>query len=325
MENLEKKIIAIMLISILLVISISGCTERKPIKKNNIISILVGDNNEADFTSIQDAVNNISIGGTIFVKNGVYNEILVLNKSISLIGENTENTIISCIINKDSFSNKIIFVNADNCIIQGFNISCKYYSSGVAGIYINSSNNTISNNYINNYDQGIYLDTNTRNNTIKENRITNSKEGIEAYASDSNIIKENNISDTKFYGIYLHGANENEVSKNYISDNNFGIRITSSNKNYIFENTIINNSGGLKLCCASKNNVLYKNIFKENFEWNAIDDVLNEWDNGNVGNYWDDYQVKYPDASSSNGIWETPYTVNDDIIDRFPLVNPPDI
>jgi len=52
-----------------------------------------------DYQTIVDAVGNASRWDTIYVKKGTYeepiNQTLVINKSISLIGENPENTILS--------------------------------------------------------------------------------------------------------------------------------------------------------------------------------------------------------------------------------------
>jgi hypothetical protein len=38
----------------------------------------------------------------------------------------------------------------------------------------------------------------------------------------------------------------------------------------------------------------------------------NEWDNGSTGNYWDNYRIKYPNATviPTTGTWGTPYVVN---------------
>jgi len=105
-----------------------------------------------------------------------------------------------------------------------------------------------------------------------------------------------------------------------------GIRIRSSKNNKIFGNTVINNWGGLQFCCTSKGNVIYYNNYKQSSEYSTNDIVTNQWDNGSVGNYWDDYIEKHPDAIQIDGIWDTPYNITGgDIIDRFPLVNPVDI
>jgi parallel beta-helix repeat protein len=103
-----------------------------------------------------------------------------------------------------------------------------------------------------------------------------------------------------------------------------GIRIRSSKNNKIFGNTVINNWGGLQICCTSKGNVIYYNNFKQNSEYSANDIVTNQWDNESVGNYWDDYIEKHPDAIQINGIWDIPYNISggEDNIDRFPLMSP---
>ena len=57
----------------------------------------------------------------------------------------------------------------------------------------------------------------------------------------------------------------------------------------------------------------------------VYDSYSNQWDNGIVGNYWSDYQEKYPEARDENndGIWDTLYNISAGINkDRFPLVLP---
>jgi pectin methylesterase-like acyl-CoA thioesterase len=47
----------------------------------------VDDDGPADFSSIQEAINAASPGDTIFIKTGTYYEHVVVNKTVSLIGE----------------------------------------------------------------------------------------------------------------------------------------------------------------------------------------------------------------------------------------------
>ncbi len=51
---------------------------------------------------------------------------------------------------------------------------------------------------------------------------------------------------------------------------------------------------------------------------------MNTWDNGFEGNYWSDYEEKYPDAQEldGSGIWDTPYDIDWNNRDNFPLVQP---
>ena len=90
-------------------------------------------------------------------------------------------------------------------------------------------------------------------------------------------------------------------------------------------NTIMNNTRGILCCCKADDNVIYYNNFKQNSEYPSRDDANNQWDNGSIGNYWDDYIENHPDAKQIDGIWDTPHNFTWNNVDRFPLVNPVDI
>jgi hypothetical protein len=48
------------------------------------------------------------------------------------------------------------------------------------------------------------------------------------------------------------------------------------------------------------------------------------WDNGTVGNYWSDYLTRYPNASEidGTGVGDTPFYINPNNIDNYPLMEP---
>lgn len=321
---MKKKIFTIILVMILSLLCISGCFNK------NLNEIHVNINGGGDYDNIQEAIENVAVGGTIYVGEGSYHELLKISKSINLIGEDNGKT---KIIQPDIINNidSVIRVVADNCVIKGFNIICdkdNVKDVEIIGINISSSNNTISNNVINGSGKGIYLNKNTENNNISSNIISNSSNGIFTFFSVNNKIFKDNVSSCIVYGIYIFASDNNTISNNIIFDNNYGVRIKDrySTKNIVFNNYIYKNKQGVLCCCGANDNIFYNNIFKKNEFWNAADEVNNQWDNGFFGNYWDDYTSKYSNATQINGIWDTPYNIKDgDNIDRYPLVYQPNI
>ena len=74
----------------------------------------------------------------------------------------------------------------------------------------------------------------------------------------------------------------------------------------------------------SKRNRFWRNSFLSNT--NIFVDYGTEtyWDNGypNGGNYWFDYEVRYPNAIELNGsgIWDIPYVIDGSNKDNYPLI-----
>jgi pectin methylesterase-like acyl-CoA thioesterase len=58
-------------------------------------TLYVGGSGFGNYTKIQDAIDNASEGDTIFVHNGIYNENITIIKTINLIGEDKNTTIIN--------------------------------------------------------------------------------------------------------------------------------------------------------------------------------------------------------------------------------------
>ncbi len=154
-----------------------------------------------------------------------------------------------------------------------------------------SENNTISDNNIsNNIDTGIWLSqTGSKNNTIKNNTISdNWQYGIGMGNSSFNKILDNKIKNNIWSGIYMV-----MVSGYNCHDNTF------------FNNEIENN-GAYGLFTECSDNLIYGNIFSQNSD-NAFDrGTNNQWDNGTIGNFWDDY---YGVDNNGDGIGESAYII----------------
>jgi pectin methylesterase-like acyl-CoA thioesterase len=101
--------------------------------------ITVGDDSEADFISIQEAVNNSSSGDVVLVLPGIYNEsVSVRTEGLSILSKsgNPEDTVIQ------AFN-----LSANNTVVNGFsiyeNVSMRpVYASGQRSI----ENCTLRNN-----------------------------------------------------------------------------------------------------------------------------------------------------------------------------------
>ncbi len=74
---------------------------------------------------------------------------------------------------------------------------------------------------------------------------------------------------------------------------------------------------------GSWNNTFHGNGFRGNGQGGiqAVDDGRgNAWDSGGRGNYWSDYEARFPNATSDGVTWDTPYVLASGSRDRWPLV-----
>jgi nitrous oxidase accessory protein NosD len=104
---------------------------------------------------------------------------------------------------------------------------------------------------------------------------------------------------------------------------NFPITVdqTIGTGNKVYQNNIINNSKQAYIQTAW----IYASNFP-NYTWTNGTDIV-AWDNGKEGNYWSDYQSRYPSAKEfdSSGIGNTPYVIDQNNTDYHPLIRPVDI
>ena len=152
----------------------------------------VDDSGGKDFTRIQDAIYAASPGDTIYVYNGTYHENVIVDKALSLIGENKESTI----IDGNSLSH-VVDLKANSIYMSGFTIQ-----NGVSGILADHTNyHTIENNIVQNSNYGIYLQD-SQNNRLNDNLIIDNNYGLHIDNSGSNALKRNAMNNN-CYNFYL--------------------------------------------------------------------------------------------------------------------------
>ena len=306
--------------------------------------------NGKNYSHIQDAINNAISGDIIRVWDGIYYENVLVDRSLTIIGNGSKNTVIDA--NDNGF---VMIVNSVNCNISGLKIINSGYGMGVqnhkAGIQINKGYNKISNCYLDNNQYGIQIQ-NGDHVTIENSTINDSYlYGIWAFSSNNTKINDCTSNNNGYYGLRIREC-ENFKIKNctgnlnsygmvlrysyngviedsefsYNKENNLFIEYSSHNK--IINNTFkINGSAGIYSGAGSDNNQFYYNNFigqvKQQFSERQGHDIgsNNKWDNNQMGNYWSDWTS--PD-NNSDGIVDKPYILSGgkNAKDNFPLVQP---
>ena len=231
-------------------------------------TLYVGGSGPNNYTTIQGAINDSVDGDTVFVydDSSPYYENIVIDKSIDLIGENKNTTVIDA----DDSGGHVIILNANQVNLTGFTIQNHGGIPNAAGIFVSSNNNNISGNnilYIPHYGQeGIWL-YHSSENIISENTINHHHYGIWLEDSYNNYISRNYIDDIWHWAIILGNSPNNIINGNIIVNNSDGIYLRDSIKNNITGNEISNNNRGIKLKDqedTSSNNVIFRNNFRGN-------------------------------------------------------------
>jgi len=235
-------------------------------------------NTSLTYLTIQSAINAPETlnGHTIFVETGTYYENVVVNKTVTLLGENKDKAIIDG--SKLSPWSKLVEITADNVSIIGFTIRNGPYPCG--GIRIVSDNNAVSNNIL----------------------VNNSWGGIDIVFGCDNRIGNNLIINNVGFGVGLYCSNSNLINDNTIADHFHCFYLTNSSGNTFYHN-----------------NIYSTHVFTDEVSKNI-------WDDGypSGGNYWSDYEERYPNATEldDSGIWDTPFVIDEQNQDRYPLMKP---
>lgn len=294
------------------------------------------------YLTIQEAINHANEGDTVYVKEGIYYENVLVNKSISLAGESRDTTIID-----GRGYGIVIQVIEDNVAINGFTIqnsgsSLVHDPYCDAGIMIASDRNNISGNSIRNNKIGIYiydhdyntiLNNNITNNglginvrgfyltpaynNISGNNITNNTYGIYFAYSSNNNISGNNITANQGDGMGFDHCSNNTLSGNDITANrDEGIFLSSSSNNAVSGNNLEGNDRCIWLVCCSNNSISGNNIRNNGvgvrLDYSADNSIYhNNFIHNGQQAYTDDFMNMWDDGYPSGGNYWSDYTGTD--------------
>jgi len=216
----------------------------------------------------------------------------------------------------------VIVIQRDNIVLDGAGYTVQGIGQYGAGIQLLDRNNV----------------------TIKNIAVTGSLYGIYLELSTGCAITGSTIQ-ANTHGIFLYKSSNNKIIRNTITANSYGIAFMFiSNNNIVYENWITNNLGrdaGAVWFYYSSHNSFDHNVFLNNYKhvydaaWDCSDPQLiapsiNIWDDDypSGGNYWggytgqDLYNGPNQDKPGSDGIGDTPYIIDVNNKDRYPLMNP---
>jgi parallel beta-helix repeat protein len=251
-----------------------------------------------DYPTIQAAVNAASPRDTVYVKSAVYFENVVVNKTLSLVGQDSATTIID-----GSGIGDVVRATVEGINITGFTVRNSQAGRPNAGIDLEQSNysnidrnvlannwfgvylnqcydcNVVGNNATSNNGTGILLEYGSENNNVTRNEVSGSNSGILLDSSDYNNIAENNLTNNVegivIYEISLYNTVvENGITRS-IDD---ALSIGDSSYNSLVENTVTASGNGIVLKSSSP----YNNVTGNNVTANSNGIVLDSSSNHNT-------------------------------------------
>ncbi len=281
--------------------------------KSNVIDSLNTVNNKSLYyfeNKLYLGIQNFSNAGQIILRNCQHAELSDLNVSQGSVGiaiYHSNNITLNTIASSNNNYYGFYLYGCSNSSILNSTVN----SNVKEGLYVyNCFNTSILDSRVNsNLMRGIYV-KNSDNTTINGTRISyNSIYGVYLTDSSNCSLTFNNISFNSQYGVYLFTFDSNSLQYNSIYNNSDGIYVDACDKNIFFSNSIVNNSNcGMNVSDSiSVLNLFYNNTFARNLIDNAFDFGTNtQWDNGTLGNCWDDYIGK---DANDDGIGDTPYNI----------------
>jgi hypothetical protein len=246
-----------------------------------------------DYSSVQAAINASTPGSNVIVAAGNYNEYLILYKTLTIIGERDP----------------------------------PVFGGGGSGIFLTvlsgASGSNITGFEITDYDEGILVYASDCK--IYSNAMSSMGESgivLEGSSATGDVVYDNAFQSTPTPINLTASAGDNAIYGNIISSQTIVTLNVGTDDNTVYQNVISGSSIVLNVT-NSQGNAFYHNDFMATVQITAAG--ANAWDDGSSeGNYWSDYQARYPNAVEvdSSGVWNTSYVINGNNRDNYPLMNP---
>ena len=246
------------------------------------------------------------------LNRGTYVENPIVNKSVTLIGQDRDSTIIDVTAG--------LKVQSDNVTITGLTIF-----DGYNGISLNANSCDISGNKIKQATHGIVVIGNGNHITGNTFESIGLSSAIQLNYANENLIKTNYI-DSCIEGIQIwQNSNNNTIIENTLSNcRDTAINFQYSNNNKLIGNTITNSGLGTSIYGSNHNSICGNNYINNTIQFSASEEYYLSFGNSrsvNIisENYWSNYN-----GTDSNGdaIGDTPYIIDAYNQDNYPKMFP---
>jgi len=190
-----------------------------------------------DYPTVQAALDAAAPGVVVRIYPGIYNENLVLKKTVKLEG-------IGRPVIRGTGQGSTVVITADSCEIRGLVIEhCGGdLQAENSGILVKSRSAVLENNRLRDVLYGIYL-LRARQAVIRNNTISGRPElelgergaGLHFWDSPDNIVEDNTICDARD-GFYIQSSPGNQIRRNNVFRVRYGVHYMFSDRNTFEDN-----------------------------------------------------------------------------------------
>ena len=211
--------------------------------------------------SIQQVIDEAKLGDTIVISEGIYEEHIVIDKPIHLVGDK-EVTL------QNKTSEPIVSIQANNVTIE--NVTFHYETDERSpAIFVQGKENVLTNLQIYTNSIGIQLDGADENELTKitiegekNTPINQRQHGIDLWKSNRNHIHHNNITNVQD-GIYVESSKENQIHHNYVTNSRYGYHLMFTEETALEKNESYENISGM-MVMGTNGTKVQNNLIKYN-------------------------------------------------------------
>lgn len=192
--------------------------------------LIVDAGGEGDHLKIQEAVDKAEPGDEIQVLSGLYEEDVLIDKSLTLEGEE------GVVISGESYGVK---VEADDCYIGNISVE-----QSKVGIEVVGNSNSLNSIHVSESGKGVVF-FQSKSNSLMNSTIENCSTGILFYQDSSNLMKDCTVSGSEQQGIRVSGSQNSTFSGNFVSSSGYhSIYLSRSDDVSVLDNNFTDNERG---------------------------------------------------------------------------------